>query len=571
MTSPSPSTASATEPTAETITTPTTTPTTSGTGAGAPAGDTAYRMSPEHRRVFAGLMLGMLVASISQTIVGPGMPRIVADLGGMEHYSWVATAAMLVSAVSVPVVGKLSDLYGRRSFYLGGLVVFMIGSIICGLAPDFWTLVVGRAVQGLGMGTLMPLSQTIIGDLVPPRARGKYQGIMGAIFGLTSVAGPLAGGFITDHWGWRWLFFAALPVGVFALVFIARFLHLPHQRREAKIDGWGILTLTVSLTTILLATSWGGTTYAWSSATILGLYAVGAVFLAAFLWVEGRVAEPVLPLRLFRDRTIAWSSVAAFGLAMVMFGAIIYIPVYAQGVLGVDATNSGLILMPMMISFVVLGIVVGFLVTRTGHYKPFMLAGVAVMAVGIWLLTRLGVDSTQTDMTVAMTVLGVGLGLAMQLYTLVVQNVVAREDLGVATASTQFFRNVGSTVGIAIFGSVMTTGLSAAILRHLPEQVRDAAGGQLSHADAGMALDPAAMQGMPPVVLDAVRAGLAERLHDVFLLGLPVLAVVFVATALIPFVPLRTTTHHNEDAQRELLDSMGDTPAETVDAGQPTR
>ncbi|GAA5160582.1 MDR family MFS transporter [Ornithinimicrobium tianjinense] len=517
-----------------------------------------YRMSKEHQRVFVGLMLGMLVASISQTIVGPGLPRIVAELGGMEHYSWVATAAMLVSAVAVPIVGKLSDLYGRKSFYVGGIVVFMLGSVISGLAPNFWTLVAGRAVQGLGMGTLMPLSQTIIGDIVPPRARGKYQGLMGAIFGLTSVAGPLAGGVITDHLGWRWLFFAALPFGLATLFFIVRFLHLPHTRREAKIDVAGIVTLTIALVAILLATSWGGTTYAWSSPTILGLYAVGAVFVALFVRAELRAAEPVLPLRLFRSPVISWASVAAFGLAMVMFGAIIYIPVYAQGVLGVDATNSGLILMPMMVSFVVVGILAGLLVTRTGRYKPFMLAGVVVMGAGLWLLTQLEVDSSQGDMTVAMAVLGLGLGLCMQLYTLVVQNVVGPADMGVATASTQFFRNVGSTVGIAIFGTVMTSGLGAAIMGHLPPEAAAKAGGALSHADAGSALDPAAMEGMPPVVLAAVRAGLADRLHEVFLLGLPILAVVLVATALIPHVPLRETVHTREDAERELLDAMGD-------------
>jgi len=528
--------------------------------------ETEFHLDATGRRIFIGLMLGMFVASISQTIVGPAMPLIVAELGGMEHYSWVATAAMLVSAIVVPVVGKFSDLYGRRGFYIAGLIVFMLGSLVSGLAPNFWTLVAGRAIQGLGMGTVMPLAQTIIGDIIPPRFRGKYQGLMGAVFGVTSVAGPLAGGWITDNLGWRWLFWSSIPVGIAATAVVARFLHLPHQRRNAKIDALGIATLAPALVAILLATSWGGTTYAWSSAVILGLYAVGAVLLAAFVWAESPAAEPILPLRLFKNSIFTLSNVAAFGVAMVMFGAIIYIPVFAQGVIGVNATNSGLILLPLMAGLIIFGIVAGQIITKTGRYKAVMLAGVATLAAGVWLLTRLTHEATSGQLTLAMVVLGVGLGLCMQQYTLLVQNAADFTDMGVATASTQFFRNVGSTVGIAIFGTVMTTGLHDAILRHLSPAAARAAEASGQEIGAGSVLDPSVMAQLPAPVAEAVRMGLAERLHEVFVLGLPILAAVFVATALIKSVSLRTTNHPsgNEEAQHELLDSMATLSPESI-------
>lgn len=524
-----------------------------------------YKLSPEASRVFVGLMLGMLVASVSQTIVGPAMPRIVSELGGMDHYSWVATAALLVSAITVPIVGKFSDLYGRRGFYIAGLVVFMVGSLVAGLAQSFWVLVAARAIQGLGMGTVMPLSQTIIGDIIPPRQRGKYQGLMGAVFGVTSVAGPLAGGVITDHWGWRWLFFAGIPIGIVATGFILRFLHLPHERREAKVDGWGIATLAVGLTATLLATSWGGTSYAWGSATIIGLYVVGAVGLTAFVFAENRAEEPVIPMRLFRSRIFTAANLASFGLAMVMFGSIIYIPVFAQGVLGVDATNSGLILAPLMVGLIVMGILTGLVITRTGVYKPFMAVGVVIMGAGIWLLTRLTFDSTQTQLTLAMVVLGIGIGMAMQQYTLVVQNAAEKRDLGVATASSQFFRNVGSTVGIAVFGTVLTSGLGGAIAGHLPAGA--AAAMPEGAASAGSVLDPAALAQLPPAVATAVRQGLADQLHEVFLMGLPIVGLVLLATLAIRAIPLRDGDHDETPAEtaeelgHELLDSMSSSAA----------
>ncbi|WP_156252649.1 MDR family MFS transporter [Pseudactinotalea terrae] len=510
----------------------------------APTAPAPFQLSPAARAVFIGLMIGMFVAAISQTIVSPALPIIVAELGGMEHYSWLATSAMLASAVVVPVVGKLSDLYGRRPFYIAGLVVFMAGSVLSGIAQDFWWLVGARVIQGLGMGTLMPLSQVIIGDLIPPRHRGKYQGIMGAVFGICSIAGPLAGGVITDNFGWRWLFFVGIPFGLVGLVFIVKNLHLPHTPRKAVIDVWGIITLTVALVAILLATSWGGTTYPWSHLNVVGLYVVGVVALVAFVMIERRAVEPVIPLRLFRNRTFTASNIASLTVAMGMFGAIFYIPVYAQGVLKADATSSGAIVMPMSLSMIVLSMVIGVLITRTGKYKAFMVAGTVLMLTGFGLLTQLHYGSSYAQLTLAMVVLGLGLGATMQTYTLVVQNTAEHRDLGIATSATQFFRSAGGTVGIAVLGTVMAGRLQSSIVEHLdPAAAAQMPEGTEIGIDA--VLDPTVLAGLPDAVEDAIRMGLADALHQVFVVAIPIVLIAAVATLFIKAIPLRETLHES--------------------------
>src|SRR5919107_1962753 len=352
--------------------------------------------------IFVGLMLGMLVAAVSQTIVSPAMPVIVSELGGIEHYSWIATSALLASAVTVPVIGKLSDIYGRRGFYITGIVVFMLGSVLAGAAQGFW-----------------------------------------------------------------WLFYVNLPFGVAALVFIVAYLHVPHTPRKHRLDYVGFAALPLALVAVLLATTWGGTTYPWGSWQIISLYIVGALILAGFLINEYYAEEPVLPLRLWKNSVFSLSNISNMAIAMTMFGAIFFIPVYAQGVIGLNVTNSGAVLIPLTASMIVVSIVVGRLITRTGRYKGLMLAGLLVMMGGYYLLTRLGYGSTQTDLTLDMIVVGLGLGAVLQTYTLVVQNATSREDLGVATSTTQLSRSLGATLGTAIFGTIMTNGIKTEIPKHL--------------------------------------------------------------------------------------------------------
>jgi len=499
--------------------------------------------------IFIGLMLGMLVAAVSQTIVSPAMPVIVAELGGIEHYSWIATSALLMSAVTVPVVGKLSDMYGRRGFYISGVVVFMLGSILAGAAQGFWWLVAARAVQGFGMGTIMPLSQTIIGDIISARARGKYMGYLGGVFGVASIAGPFLGGWITDNFSWRWLFYVNLPIGLAALGFIVAYLHVPHTPRRHRLDYVGFAALPLALVAVLLATTWGGTTYPWDSWQIVSLYIVGALILIGFLLNEYYAEEPVLPLRLWKNSVFTLSNVSNMAIAMCMFGAIFFIPVYAQGVIGVNVTNSGAVLIPLTASMIVVSIAVGRLITRTGRYKGYMLAGLLVMGAGYFLLTRLDAGSTQTDLTLDMIVVGLGLGAVLQTYTLVVQNASRREDLGVTTSTTQLSRSMGATLGTAVFGTIMTNGMRTEIPKHLPPQALNGPQAQKLSGGGGVGavLDPNTLGRLPDAIVAGIREGLAAAMHPVFVVGIPIIALAFVATLFIKELALRTRAFVEEE------------------------
>ena len=492
--------------------------------------------------VFAGLMLGSLVASLNLTLVAPALPTIVAELGGIADYSWIPISAMLASTIVVPVAGKLSDIYGRKPLYMTGVVVFAIGTALCGIAPNFWFLVFARFVQGAGMGFIMPLSQAIIGDIISPRERGKYQGMLGASFGVASIVGPAAGGFITEHFSWRWLFFINQPFAVLTLVVVALYMHVPNERRKHAIDVWGSVTLSTGITCALLATVWGGGQYPWSSWQIIGLYSAAAIFLAAFVWVETRAAEPVLPLQLWKSSIFTFSNIAGMGVAMSMFGAIFFLPVFVQGVIGNSVTNSGAILVPMLVAMIVTSIGSGQFISRTGRYKMPLLVGLVFMGAGFFMLSTFDVSTTNQTAIEAMILIGLGLGVTMQTYTLIVQNSASRQDMAVATSATQLSRSIGAALGLAILGTILTQGMASSMSKYLPASAlrQFQASGT---STAGAVFDPTLLAHLPPAVAAGIRHGLADALHPVFTAGLPIIAVAFIATLLIRELPLRQTAH----------------------------
>jgi EmrB/QacA subfamily drug resistance transporter len=487
--------------------------------------------------VFIGLMAGMLLASLDQTVVSTAMPTIVGELGGLQHLSWVITAYLLTSTSSMLLYGKLSDLYGRKLLFQAAIGIFLVGSILSGLAQNMIQLILSRGVQGLGAGGIMIMSQAIIGDIVAPRERGRYQGYLGSVFGVSAVAGPLIGGFFTDHLTWRWVFYINIPVGIAALIITSVILRLPFHKLSHHVDYLGAALMVSGISALLLLTSWGGVEYAWDSPTIIGLGAAGVILLGIFLFQEGRAVEPLLPLRLFRDKIFSVGSSIQFVVGLAMFGAVAYLPIYFQVVRGTSATMSGLRLFPLMGGFVVTSIMAGRTISKIGRYRLFPIIGTAVMIVGTYLLSRLNIETTAWVAAAYMLPLGIGLGMVMQVIVLAVQNSAQRRDLGAATAGVNLFRSLGSAFGIAIFGSILNNRLTYELTQTIPASAL----GQFSRRT--LTASPGQLKALPPDIHAGVVHAFSNSLHTVFISAVPVIVVAFLVSWLLREIPLREYAH----------------------------
>ncbi|MFF9814172.1 MDR family MFS transporter [Streptomyces sp. NPDC014006] len=484
------------------------------------------------RVVLLALMITMMLAMLDNMIVGTAMPTIVGDLGGLEHLSWVVTAYTLATAASTPLWGKIGDMYGRKGSFMASIVIFLIGSALSGMAQDMGQLIGFRAVQGLGAGGLMVGVMAIIGDLIPPRERGKYQGMMAGVMALAMIGGPLVGGTITDHWGWRWAFYINLPLGVVSLGLISVVLHLPKKRAQARIDYLGAALLTVGITAIVLVTTWGGTEYAWTSARIMELIGIGVVALIGFVFWQTKAAEPVVPLHIFRSRNFTLMSIIGFITGFAMFGATLFLPLYQQAVQGASATNSGLLLLPMLGAMLVTSMVAGRVTTNSGRYKVFPIVGGVLMVVGLYLLSTMDTGTSRFTSGLYMAVLGLGMGCLMQITMLVAQNSVEMKDMGVASSSTTLFRTLGSSFGVAIMG---------ALFNHRVQDLMAEKAGSLGSkiTEKSAQLDAASLAKLPAAAREAYQHAVSSGTHAAFLLGAVVAVVVLVSALFVKEVPLR--------------------------------
>jgi len=483
--------------------------------------------------VFSGLLLVMLLAALDSTIVATALPTIVGELGGLAHLSWVVTAYLLAQTVVTPLYGKLGDIYGRKGVLQAGIILFLLGSALCGMSRSMTQLILFRAVQGLGGGGLTVTTQAVVGDIVAPRERGRYQGIFGAVYGAASIAGPLVGGYFTTHLSWRWIFYVNVPLGVIALAVLAATLPARGRRVRHSIDYLGAALLAVALSAIILVTDLGGTEYPWSSLLIIGLIVVAVVSLLAFLFAEGRADEPVLPLRLFLNRAFWVTSAVGLIVGFALFGSVTYLPLFLQVVKGASPTASGLQMLPLMGGSLVTSVISGQLISRTGRYKVFPLAGTACTSLGLFLLSRMSTETGTVTASLIMLGLGLGLGLVMQVLVIAVQNSVEYRDLGVATSGATLFRLIGGSLGTAVLGAVFAARLAANLSRLLPPGAEG--------AGLGAGVNPQTLSQLPAAVRVAYAQAFTISLGTVFLVATTIALFGFLLTWLLPERPLRET------------------------------
>ncbi|MFJ8360187.1 MDR family MFS transporter [Streptomyces sp. NPDC093984] len=495
-------------------------------------GEKSEKQPRSIRVVLLALMITMMLAMLDNMIVGTAMPTIVGELGGLEHLSWVVTAYTLATAAATPLWGKLGDMYGRKGSFMTSIVIFLVGSALSGMAQNMGQLIGFRAVQGLGAGGLMVGVMAIIGDLIPPRERGKYQGMMAGVMALAMIGGPLVGGTITDNWGWRWAFYINLPLGVVALVAISAVLHLPKKRSQARVDYLGAALLTVGITSIVLVTTWGGSQYAWTSARIMELIGIGVAALVGFLFWQTKAAEPVVPLHIFRSRNFSLMSAIGFITGFVMFGATLFLPLYQQSVQGASATNSGLLLLPMLGAMLVVSMIAGRVTTNSGRYKVFPVVGSVLMIVGLFLLSRMDTETSRLTSGLYMAVLGAGMGCLMQITMLVAQNSVEMRDMGVASSTTTLARTLGSSFGVAIMGALFNNRV-----QHVMAERAGALGSKITEQSAQ--LDAKSLQKLPAAAREAYQHAVSAGTHSAFLLGTVVAVLALAAAVFVKEVPLR--------------------------------
>jgi EmrB/QacA subfamily drug resistance transporter len=526
-------------------------------------GQTTLSSLPRRQVVitFIGVMLAMFLASLDQTVVGTAMPRIVADLQGFSHYTWITSVYIITSAVTIPITGKFIDMYGRKMFYVIGLSIFITASLLSGLSNSMTLLITFRGLQGIGGGIMMANAFTVIADIFPPAERGKYQGYISGVFGISSIIGPSLGGFLTDSLSWHWVFFINIPLGLVVIIlFIKFFPNIKPGIMKHHIDYAGLATLILTIIPLMLALTWGGVEYAWSSATIIGIFAFSAIMLVAFIIIETRAQEPIIPLSLFRNRIVTVSIIVTFFTGIGMFGTIIFIPLFFQGVLGATATTSGTFLMPMMLGVVCGSFVSGQLLSRTGgHYRIQGAIGLAVMSTGMGLLSRITPETSYGTAVASIVVTGIGLGSTLPLYMIAIQNAVPYEILGVATSSSAFFRSIGGSVGLSIFGSIMNNRFATEFLTRLPDTIKSlftpaqleslvhnpqALVSPESQAQLQAMLSQAGPQGPTyfEQLLQTLRESLSSALSFVFFIGLFIVVMGFIVNFFIKEIPLRK--HH---------------------------